>query len=154
MLAALRPEVLEQRALPEALERVCQEWTRRTGIQGKLSVTGSPFALHPDIEVAVLRGMQEALTNVARHSGAETAAVTLSYMEDVVVLDVQDDGKGFLPSAVQGNGYGLAGMQERIKRLRGTCSVESVPGEGTTISISLPAMVTSTSEVVTSGLTV
>lgn len=154
MLAALRPEVLEQRALPEALERVCQEWSRRTGIQAKLSVTGSPFALHPDIEVAVLRGMQEALTNVARHSRAETATVTLSYMEDLIVLDVQDDGKGFLPSAVQGNGYGLSGMRERINRLRGTLSVESVPGEGTTISISLPAMVTSTSEVVTSGLTV
>jgi signal transduction histidine kinase len=154
MLAALRPEVLEQRALPEALDRVCQEWSRRTGIQSKLSVTGSAFALHPDIEVAVLRGMQEALTNVARHSEARSAAVTLSYMEDIVVLDVQDDGKGFLPSAADGNGYGLAGMRERVKRLRGTFSVESVPGEGTTISISLPAMVTVTSEVVTNGLTV
>jgi signal transduction histidine kinase len=152
MLAALRPEVLEQRALPEALERVCQEWSVRTKIEAKLSVTGSASALHPDIEVAVLRGMQEALTNVARHSGAKTAAVTLSYMDDVVVLDVQDDGKGFLPSEVQGNGYGLTGMRERVKRLRGSVSVESMPGEGTTISLSLPAMVTSTSEIVTSGL--
>lgn len=151
MLAALRPEILEQRALPEALERVCREWARRTGTEAKLSVTGSPFALHPDIEVAVLRGMQEALTNVARHSEARTAAITLSYMEDLVILDVQDDGKGFLPAAAEGRGYGLAGMKERITRLRGTFSIESVPGEGTTISLSLPAMVTSTSEVVTSG---
>jgi len=154
MLAALRPEVLEQRALPEALDRVREEWSRRTSIQSRLSVTGSAFALHPDIEVAVLRGMQEALTNIARHSEARTAAITLSYMEDLVVLDVQDDGKGFVPNAIQGNGYGLTGMRERIQRLRGSLSVESVPGEGTTISISLPAMVTSTSEVVTSGLTV
>jgi signal transduction histidine kinase len=153
MLAALRPEILEQRALPEALGRVCQEWSHRTGIEAKLSVTGSPFPLHPDIEVAVLRGTQEALTNTARHSGAHTAAVTLSYMEDLVALDVQDDGKGFVPAAVSGNGYGLTGMQERVKRLRGTFSVESAPGEGTTISFSLPAMVTSTSEVVTSGRT-
>ena len=151
MLAALRPEILEQRALPEALDRVCRDWSRRTGIEAKLSVTGSPFALHPDIEVAVLRGMQEGLTNIARHSEARTAAVTLSYMEDLVILDVQDDGKGFLPAAVEGSGYGLAGMKERITRLRGTFSIESVPGEGTTISFSLPAMVTSTSEVVTSG---
>lgn len=153
MLAALRPEILEQRALPEALQRVCEEWSRRTGIEARVSVTGSPFPLHPDIEVAVLRGTQEALTNTARHSEARTAAVTLSYMEDLVMLDVQDDGKGFLPSAVAGKGYGLAGMRERIERLRGTFSIESLPGESTTVSFSLPAMVTSTSEVVTNGWT-
>jgi signal transduction histidine kinase len=151
MLAALRPEILEQRALPEALERVSSEWSRRSGVECRLSVTGSPFPLHPDIEVAVLRGMQEALTNIARHAQARTAAVTLSYMDDVVVLDVQDDGKGFLQAAVEGSGYGLRGMRERIKRLRGTISIESIPGEGTTISLSLPAMVTSTSEVVING---
>jgi signal transduction histidine kinase len=153
MLGALRPEILEQRALPEALDRVCQEWSRRTGIEAKLSVTGSPFPLHPDIEVAVLRGTQEALTNAARHSEARTVAVTLSYMEDVVVLDVQDDGRGFLPSAVAGKGYGLSGMRERIERLRGTLSIESHPAEGSTVSISLPAMVTSTSEIITTGRT-
>jgi len=104
--------------------------------------------------VAVLRGTQEALTNAGRHSEARTAAVTLSYMEDLVALDVQDDGKGFVPSAAAGAGYGLTGMRERIERLRGTFSIESVPGEGTTISFSLPAMVTSTSEVVMQGRSV
>jgi signal transduction histidine kinase len=140
MLAAMRPEILEQRALPEALGRVCEEWSRRTGIDAKLSVTGSPAPLHPDIELTVLRGTQEALTNAARHSGAHTTAVTLSYMEDVVVLDVQDDGRGFIPAAVAGTGYGLTGMRERIEKLQGTLSVESLPGEGTTISLSLPAV--------------
>jgi signal transduction histidine kinase len=162
MLAALRPEILEQRALPEALDRVCQEWSRRTGIEARFSVTGSPFPLHPDIEVAVLRGTQEALTNTARHSGAHTAAVTLSYMEDLVALDVQDDGQGFTVGAggaggssggTPAGGFGLNGMRERVQRLRGTFSLESAPGEGTTISFSLPAMVTSTSEVVTGGRT-
>jgi signal transduction histidine kinase len=66
---------------------------------------------------------------------------------------VLDDGKGFDPSAVGQNGYGLAGMRERIERLRGTFAIESSPGEGTTISFSLPAMVTSTSEVVSNGWT-
>jgi signal transduction histidine kinase len=140
MLAALRPEILEQRALPEALGRVCEEWSRRTGIDAKLSVTGSPSPLHPDIELTVLRGTQEALTNAARHSGAHTTAVTLSYMEDVVVLDVQDDGRGFIAAAAAGTGYGLTGMRERIEKLQGTLSVESLPGEGTTISFSLPAV--------------
>jgi signal transduction histidine kinase len=140
MLAALRPEVLEQRALPDALGRVCEDWSHRTGIAANLSITGTQAPLHPDIELTILRAVQESLTNVGRHSGARTAAITLSYMEDVVVLDVQDDGRGFAPSSVAGRGYGLTGMRERTDALQGTFSVESLPGEGTTISISLPAV--------------
>ena len=147
MLAALRPEVLEKRALGDALGRVCDEWSQRTGIGANLSITGSQAPLHPDIELTVLRAAQESLTNVSRHSGARTVAMTLSYMEDVVVLDVQDDGRGFLPAAVAGSGYGLTGMRERTEALQGTFSVESVPGEGTTISLSLPAVPSTGGEV-------
>jgi signal transduction histidine kinase len=138
MLGALRPEILEQRALPEALERLCERWAGHTGIAANLSITGSPAPLHPDIELTILRGVQESLTNVARHSGARTTAVTLSYMEDVIVLDVQDDGKGFDGATGNRNGFGLTGMRERAESLQGSLMVESVPGEGTTISISLP----------------
>jgi signal transduction histidine kinase len=140
MLGALRPEILTQRALPEALSRVCQEWSRRTGIAANFSITGTASPMHPDIELTILRGVQEGLTNVARHSGARTAAVTLSYMEDLLVLDLQDDGRGFLPATAAGGGYGLAGMRERTERLDGSFSVESLPGEGTTITISLPVL--------------
>ena len=140
MMAALRPEILEQRALPEALGRVCQEWSRRTGIESKLSITGTPEPMHPEIEFTILRGVQEGLTNIARHSGAHTTAVTLSYMEDLIVLDVQDDGKGFVPSAGGPAGYGLHGMRERVEGLQGALQVESVLGEGTTISLTLPTL--------------
>jgi signal transduction histidine kinase len=142
MMAALRPEILEQRALPEALGRVCTQWSRRTGIESKLWVTGTPVPLHPEIELAILRGVQEALTNVARHSGAHTTAVTVSYMEDLIVLDVQDDGKGFVPGTGGDgrSGYGLQGMRERAQGLQGSLMVESVPGEGTTISLTLPIL--------------
>jgi signal transduction histidine kinase len=140
MMAALRPEILEQRGLPEALGRVCQEWSRRTGIESKLSVTGTPEPMHPEIEFTILRGVQEGLTNVARHSGARTTAVTLSYMEDLIVLDVQDDGKGFVPSQGGPKGYGLHGMRERVEGLQGSLQIESVVGEGTTISLTLPAL--------------
>jgi signal transduction histidine kinase len=145
MMAALRPEVLEQRGLPDALGRVCQEWSRRSGIESKLSVTGTAEPLHPEIELTILRGVQEGLTNVARHSGAHTTAVTLSYMEDLIVLDVQDDGKGFAPAEsgpTEGgrSGFGLHGMRERVEGLQGSLSVESVLGEGTTISITLPVL--------------
>jgi len=140
MMAALRPEVLEQRGLPEALGRVCQEWSRRTGIESKLSVTGTAEPMHPEIELTILRGVQEGLTNVARHSGARTTAVTLSYMEDLIVLDVQDDGKGFVVTDGGRTGYGLHGMRERVEGLQGSLQVESVLGEGTTISITLPVL--------------
>jgi signal transduction histidine kinase len=148
MLAALRPEILEQRGLPQALERVCTEWSRRTGLKASLSITGAPATMHPDIELTILRALQESLTNIGRHAGARTAAVTLSYMEDILVLDVQDDGAGFDPAlmAVAGKGFGLAGMRERAEALQGTFSLESVPGEGTTISLSLPVLLTSGAE--------
>jgi signal transduction histidine kinase len=140
MLRALRPELLEQRALPEALDRVCDDWSRRSGLAANFSVTGTPAPMHPDIELTILRAVQEALTNIVRHAGARTAAVTLSYMEDILVLDVQDDGRGFIPAATGGSGFGLAGMRERTESLQGSFSLESVPGEGTTISISLPVL--------------
>ena len=140
MMAALRPEVLEQRALPEALERVCHDWSRRTGIGSRLSVTGTAEPLHPEIELTILRGVQEGLTNVARHSGAHSTAVTLSYMEDLIVLDVQDDGKGFVLTDGGRTGYGLHGMRERVEGLQGSLQIESVPGEGTTISLTLPVL--------------
>jgi signal transduction histidine kinase len=119
---------------------VCHERSRRTGIESKLSVTGTAEPLHPEIELTILRGVQEGLTNVARHSGAHTTAVTLSYMEDLVVLDVQDDGKGFVPSEAGRTGYGLHGMRERVEGLQGSLQVESVLGEGTTISLTLPVL--------------
>jgi signal transduction histidine kinase len=109
--------------------------------------------MHPDIELTILRATQEALLNIGRHSGARTAAVTLSYMEDVLVLDVQDDGKGFVPSAAAGTGYGLTGIRERTESLQGSFSVESVPGEGTTVSITLPVLRPAGSDTPTEGLT-
>jgi len=139
MLQALRPELLAERGLPDALDRVCRDWSRRSGLRATLEVTGTPQPMHPDIELTILRAVQEGLTNIGKHAAARTATVTLSYMEDVIVLDVQDDGKGFEPGAA-GAGFGLAGMRERTASLQGSFSIESVPGEGTTISISLPVL--------------
>lgn len=154
MLSALRPEILDERGLPEALDRVCHAWSARTGLQATFSVTGDASPMHPEIEMTILRAMQEALTNIAKHAHAKTAAVTLSYMEDIVVLDVQDDGKGFLPEPKkeEGSGLGLKGMRERTEALHGTWSVESVPGEGTTVSITLPVVLTTTGESVPQGI--
>jgi signal transduction histidine kinase len=96
----------------------------------------------------LFRVAQEALTNVAKHAAAARAGITLSYMDDVVVLDVRDDGRGFVcrPGADDRarerprTGFGLAGMEQRVRRVAGTLSVESEPGEGTAISASVPAI--------------
>ena len=88
------PAALESRSLPEALDGVAREWSDLNGIPIDIRVTGEVIALHPDIEVALLRTAQEALANVARHAGATRAGLTLSYMGDVVTLDVRDDGVG------------------------------------------------------------
>ena len=93
---ASRPEALEGASLEEALRR------RRAALVGAQRHPGrrsprpaSALPLHPEIEVALLRTAQEALANVAKHAGASRAGLTLSYMGDVVTLDVRDDGVGF-----------------------------------------------------------
>lgn len=139
MMAAMRPELLEQHALEAALRRSAGEWTQRTGTHTTVLSTGESTPLHADVEVTLLRAAQEALTNVARHAGATSVSITVSYMPDVVLLDVHDDGVGFVPDAVT-TGLGLRGMRERVEQIGGAIAVESAPGDGTTISVSLPTI--------------
>ena len=108
-------------------------------------VNGDPGPLPPEVEVALLRVAQEALTNVRKHAGASVSrvAMTLSYLEDAVALDVRDDGAGFdvaRQASVQISlgGYGLKGMRERVESLGGSLSVESSPEDGTTLAIEFP----------------
>ena len=135
---ALRPPVLADGGLPAALGRVV---ARAPGAE--LTISGEPRPLDPDVEVTVLRAAQEALANARRHAAAGSVAVTLTYFDDTVALDVIDDGRGFDPAAVAepgpAGGHGLRGMRERAERLHGTLAVESAPGEGTAIALSLPA---------------
>ena len=142
---ASMPAALESRSLPEALDGVAREWSDLNGIPIDIRVTGEVIALHPDIEVALLRTAQEALANVARHAGATRAGLTLSYMGDVVTLDVRDDGVGFaVPEAGgavgPGGGFGLTGMRQRVARVAGSLAIESEPGGGTAVSARVPAI--------------
>ena len=136
MMAELRPELLEDHALAAAVERVCAEWSQRTGIPSRVAVTGTAGALDRDIEVTLLRATQEALNNVRKHARARAVAVTLSYMDDVVAVDVGDDGRGLAPDAPEG--FGLRAMRERVERLGGAVVLESGDRRGTTLNVSLP----------------
>ncbi|HET6192339.1 MAG TPA: ATP-binding protein [Trebonia sp.] len=100
--------------------------------------------LPPEAESALLRTAQEALANVAKHAAATRVGVTLSYMDDEVVLDVRDDGRGFQPERAPGTpepsaGFGLVAMRQRIEGARGTLDIEAEPGQGTAISARVPA---------------
>jgi signal transduction histidine kinase len=76
-----------------------------------VATTGNARALHPEIEVTLLRTAQEALANVGKHAGPSRVALTLSYMEEVVTLDVRDDGRGFVPDTAPSNGHGGFGLE-------------------------------------------
>ena len=139
---ASMPGVLESGTLPQALSGVASEWAQRNGIPVDVTVTGDAIALHPEIEVALLRTAQEALANVAKHAAAARVWLTLSYMGDVVVLDVRDDGIGFTVAerdARDGSGFGLTGMRQRVARVAGSVAIESEPGGGTAVSARVPA---------------
>jgi len=136
----LRPDSLERHSLPEAIDRTALHWGEETGIPVAVNTTGDPLPLHPNIEVTLLRAAQEALHNIHKHAQATNVQLTLSYMGDVVILDVQDNGVGMDgagPSSLSG-GYGLQAMRERVEACGGTLTLESDPGEGTTVVITIP----------------
>jgi signal transduction histidine kinase len=144
---ALCPEPLETARLGEALTAVARRWTERGGVPVQVTVTGTARPVKPEAESALLRTAQEALTNVAKHAAATRVGVTLSYMDDEVVLDVRDDGAGFDLVSVRdagdiaperAGGFGLSVMRQRIEGQSGTFRVESEPGFGTAISVSVP----------------
>lgn len=141
---ALTPQPLAAAGLPEALAEVVDGWSTMNGVTADLITTGTAQPLLPEIETTLLRTAQEALANVARHAAASRVALTLSYMEDLVSLDVRDDGAGFDPAAPrtshEDGGFGLAAMRERLHRIAGTLEVESEPGGGTAISAIVPAV--------------
>ncbi|WP_235507740.1 sensor histidine kinase [Agromyces sp. Root1464] len=142
-------------ALPSALQRLVDETAGTasgTGPQVSLHVHGESVPLATDVAGALLRSARGALANAIEHSGARRVAVTLTFLPDEVRLDVRDDGRGFdvdsaagrAPDASSaqpgrpGRGRGLQGIVDRAAGLGGRASVESGPGDGTTVSVELP----------------
>ncbi|MFI6291475.1 sensor histidine kinase [Nonomuraea sp. NPDC050790] len=138
VVRALRPGDLDECGLPEALRRLSGRLCDETGAEAQTVITGSPRPLEAGVQAELLRVAQEAVANARRHARAERVTLTLSYMEDLVVLDVHDDGGGFDPGRAA-SGHGLSIMRERMEQLGGTLLVESAPGAGATVVASLPA---------------
>lgn len=143
-VSALAPGQLAAARLPDAIADMAKKWAETAGVETILDTTGDPRPLQPDLEVTLFRVAQEALANVGKHAGATRVGLTLSYMDDVVVLDVRDDGRGFVvaekPAPSDGSGFGLAAMEQRVRRVSGTLTIESAPGDGAALSASVPAI--------------
>lgn len=110
---------------------------------GELRVHGTPVSLGPAVSGAIVRTVRGALANVTEHAQASRVAVTLTYQDDEVRVDIRDDGRGFVVNRRVGTasglrGHGLRGIVERAGDLGGEAQVESSPGEGTTVSVSFP----------------
>jgi two-component system sensor histidine kinase UhpB len=139
----LRPSALDDLGLLPALRWYVKEYQQKCGIEAELAVSGLKERLSPEIETALYRIIQESLTNTAKHAHARHVWVTLT--EDGLLLraTIRDDGQGFdavnmLRRHWQDRGLGLAGMQERVALIDGAVEIESEPGAGALITVTIP----------------
>jgi signal transduction histidine kinase len=140
----LRPSVLDDLGLVAALRQYLRGYRDRFRVPADFQAVGiMSERLPPDVEMALYRIAQEALSNVARHADARGVSVLLENRGDSVVLIVEDNGKGFDVSQVMGSrahaqNLGLYGMRERASLIGGTLTIESTPGVGTTVFVETP----------------
>ena len=134
----LRPQALDDFGLVAALERLCEAWRTQSGIAVDLQANLDSGRLSAEIETALYRIVQESLTNVAKHAGASRVSVVVTKREGVVMVVVEDDGRGFGASGASEGGLGLAGIKERVGLLGGRLAIESTEGSGTTIVAEVP----------------
>ena len=134
----LRPPVLDALGLKVAMQTYCTEFTRRTHLP-VIFEADSSLPQFPDIyNITLYRILQEALTNIVKHSQASQVWVDLSVEDEMVNLTVQDNGIGFSEEKTLSNGIGLTGLRERITIAGGTLNINSMPRHGTILSAQFP----------------
>jgi signal transduction histidine kinase len=132
----LRPSMLDDLGLIPALEWQAREVSRQSDVEVEVDSHGVPEELSEEKKICIYRLTQEALNNIARHSSARRATVSLLGEAGTIGITIHDDGHGFDPSRAKG--IGILGMEERVRRLGGSIQIASKPGEGTTLTASLP----------------
>ncbi len=136
MALLLRPSMLDDLGLVPALEWQAREVSRRTGLWVKIAADGVSEDLPEEHKTCVYRIVQEALHNIVRHAGAHQVTLTVDQQDQHLVLQIEDDGKGF--DVRREKGMGLLGIQERVSHLNGSFAVESRPGHGAILKVALP----------------
>lgn len=140
----LRPSLLDDLGLLDALQWLADYLGERCGWKVQLIVDADFSRLSPEIETTLFRISQEALNNIKKHAGATQVSIRLSQKEEMVELEIQDNGRGFDPISLSENAYperggiGLLSMQERASAVGGRLSIEAGAGKGTTLRVVIP----------------
>jgi DNA-binding NarL/FixJ family response regulator/signal transduction histidine kinase len=158
----LTPAGLENRGLPEAIQEYVELWSRRTGIEASYQITGTPPRIAPTTAMDILHVAREALSNIAQHASAGQAVVRVDFTASALCVTISDDGIGMNPETIASGradgvgeedkeggsarsgfgaprgGLGLGGMRERARLLNGWLQLESEPGRGTQIVLTIP----------------
>jgi PAS domain S-box-containing protein len=135
----LRPAILDDLGLPAAVEWLAEDFERRSGIECRVEVRSNSLPVDPDQAVVLFRIVQEALTNVARHSEASHAEVLLEITGDRAAAVVRDDGRGLSAEELsERRALGILGMRERALAVGGTFDVLGKSGCGTTVRVDIP----------------
>jgi PAS domain S-box-containing protein len=142
----LSPPVLHHSDIVSSLNWLTQKMEAQFGLHTEFRSDEVDRLENPPLKVFVFRAVQELLFNIVKHSGAQKATIDLSYFDSILVISINDQGKGFdtniLNSAKPASGLGLVSLRERISYMGGTFNIESAPGKGCRITLKLPINVT------------
>ena len=139
----LRPMALDDLGLRTAITQYLEEWGERAGLRIDLEIALDERRLPQAVETALFRVLQEAITNVVKHSGADQVGVILEATDGEVRLIIEDNGHGFVLDngtelALGMKHFGLLGVRERLALVKGSLEVESAPNSGTTVYVRVP----------------
>ena len=135
----LHPSILDDLGLVQAVQAECAAFSKKTGIALSFMPDAIPDSVPQPLALCLYRVIREGLQNIAKHSGAAAASITLQGLSDGIRLLIQDKGIGFDPNEVKKKaGIGLSSMRERVRLINGTISFKSKPGQGTEIEVSIP----------------
>ena len=135
----VRPSVLDDLGLPEAMESYVSEYAQRTGIHVRFTLQFDEHGVPPTVGENVYRIFQEALANVATHAQTNDVAVEVEIKDHALFMQIQDHGVGFRPEwATESSRLGILGMRERVELLHGQFTLTSQPGQGTSVQVMIP----------------
>ena len=143
MIQGLRPAVLDRLGLLAGLEWLASDVTEYSGVNTSIQIIGRQRRVDEDTELVLFRITQEALRNVCRHSKATKAEIQVNFKLNKIAITISDNGRGFdIPQRIgdfaRSGKMGLSGMQERVRLIGGTVSVQSHPGKGSSVTVEIP----------------
>jgi len=138
ILNELRPVILDDYGLLEALKSQGELFTNNTGIPIEFIAPEIPIRIPEEIATCIFRVCQETLTNITRYANATKVSISLNVIKDAITLMIEDNGIGFDPATVKHNkSFGILGMKERVLSLKGNFDIVTAPGKGTKINVSI-----------------